>query len=130
VPGQVMPVGSEPVLVVPDDLAPIRHAHLVEPDLEQAEIVVDPVDEQVPVVGQDSLALAQPLTAPGQPSRIPHPLRGDPESRAEVVGRIGDHELGASLRQRPEQLDAVALVHRIEAAGHRGRSLRMTRMFW
>src|SRR5437899_12807971 len=100
--------------------------------------MMDPVDEQVAVVGQYPLALGQPLAAPGEPVRVSVPLQGNAEFRAKVVWRVGDDQLRAASGQRSEQGDAVALVNLVQPGDQhvsalpwpRCRSLRMTMMFW
>lgn len=87
----------EAILIVPNDLPSVFHAEFIEINLQKAKIVVNSINEKIPVVGQNTLAFGEPGSAPIPPFTVMNPLFVISKFRTEVVRRIGNYKLCAGI---------------------------------
>jgi hypothetical protein len=76
--------------------------------------MVDAENEDVAFGVEQSRDLVQPRSTPGEPLFNVVPAAALAESLAKIVRRIGNHEVGASIRQRRHELTTVTDMNAVD----------------
>ena len=108
--GGAIPVFRPAVLVVPDNLPSIVKADLIHVDLQEARVVMNRVDEQIPRRLQNATGFNDPPLAPCEPFFSAVEERADAKFPIflKAVGWVGDDQVSAAIGELLQELRCVA----------------------